>query len=394
MTLSLIVGKPGSGKSYFAVSRIIQDLEDWARYELEHEKPFDRTLWTNIPLDVEEICIYLSEKLDAKIDATPYVNVLDDSFFQEDDGHKVEWWEKFPPGALIVIDEVHHYLGEEQTYSRDTYRQHFRDYVSMHRHKQHDIMFLTQSTENLMPTVLRMAEDAYIISNLKSMSWPWPISIPMGDVFVVKEAWGNKNQFIRVIRGTYLGRALHKENVTNQLLLNTIFRLYRSHTKSDTASDRPSMQLTRIGSLIWFTRRHAWHLILKAAVLFFVLYIGWNILNSIPKAIQAAFGGLNPATTETKPADPPPAAPAAAPPILPVAVAPPVGGPVRVSIPFELSHNKTDDKIQGFLPSSVITDRGTLRAGDTIVFEGRDRKIKHVDFRQRKVRLIDGGEVK
>jgi hypothetical protein len=58
MTLRAIHGKPGSGKSCYCVSLLLKQLADWVRYDREHDEPYERVLYTNIPLHIDAINDY------------------------------------------------------------------------------------------------------------------------------------------------------------------------------------------------------------------------------------------------------------------------------------------------------------------------------------------------
>ncbi len=53
MSLQIVAGKPGSGKSYHTVTMLLRYFEDWATFQRKEERPFDRVLYTNLPLQVE-----------------------------------------------------------------------------------------------------------------------------------------------------------------------------------------------------------------------------------------------------------------------------------------------------------------------------------------------------
>ena len=62
MSLQIVQGKPGSGKSYHTVTMLLQYLEDWALFERKEGLPFERVLYTNLPLNTEAINEYQTKK--------------------------------------------------------------------------------------------------------------------------------------------------------------------------------------------------------------------------------------------------------------------------------------------------------------------------------------------
>ncbi len=266
MSLSLSEGLPGSGKTCYCVSLLYGHFRDWIQYERREGRPYPRRCWTNVPLDIEALNESLRGELGGDVDVSEYVVVLDYEFFRGDApaGQWCRWWEKFENEALIVIDEVHHYLPASLKRKNQDYSDRWMEYVSMHRHNRHDIIFLTQSLSNITTEVKNQIETVYSVRNVKNRSFPFPISIPFADVDVVKEAWGVDTQFCHVYRGAMHGRKMIQDaDPLKFFLTRDLFRLYRSHTKSKESSDRPSLKLSRLGSLWWFAKRHVWHLGLR-----------------------------------------------------------------------------------------------------------------------------------
>lgn len=289
MALSLIVGKPGSGKSYYAVLKIAEYLTEWARYEIREGAPFQRALYTNLHLNIDEINRYVKLQIGQDFDVTPYIFMLEDSFFYEEtDGRRqpIAWWDNVPNGALLVFDEVHTYIPAQGVGGRD-FMQLFIEYCSTHRHRQQDLIFITQHTDNIHKSVLCLAGDAYHVCNVKSRVIPF-LRIPFSDIDVVKEAWGCFRQVANIIYGNYLGRSFKKESTTTIVLKPEIFALYQSHTLSGAGDsvDRPSLNLGRIGSIFWFIRRHWWHLAIKAALVYGAVWAIYFVLTDAPQRLS------------------------------------------------------------------------------------------------------------
>lgn len=287
MALSVIFGKPGAGKSYFAVLKISEYLEDFCRSEIQTGLEHERKIYTNLPLRLDEIDDYISDRLGKVVKASKYICLLDDDFFVEKNASgklvKVDWWEKIPEGALIVIDEVQHYLSSSKD-EGGAYLKDFQLYISTHRHRRHDLIFLTQHTDNINKVCLNMAADAYHVINIKGRVLPF-FGIPFADIDVVKQAWGYDQQYANILYGNYLGRAFKAESTLHILLKPDIYNLYKSHFSSE-SSDRPSLHLTKFGSVVWFLRRHLWHLFFKAVLVWLVLHLTWNVICKLPLTLS------------------------------------------------------------------------------------------------------------
>lgn len=272
MAISLIIGKPGSGKSYYAVSKIAESMCDWARYEEQEGEHFGRKLYTNLKLDIDAISAYVTVRTGHDFEAADYIVLVGDEFFYRQEGEKrvpCEWWEQIENRALIVIDEVHQYIPVAGTGTKN-YMQLWTEYIATHRHREQDIILITQHTDTIHKSVLCMAEGAYHVVNVKAKTIPF-LRIPFADLDVVKEAFGCNRQLATVLYGNYLGKSFKAQSEFNIVLSPAIFALYQSHMLSGGGQDRPSLKLSKIGALFWFARRHAWHLGIKAGCVFLVL---------------------------------------------------------------------------------------------------------------------------
>lgn len=319
MALTIIEGKPGSGKTYHSVWMVAQNIENWIRAEIKTGEPFSRSLWTNIKIDIDELSKYLSEKIGQTVDAGYYVHHLDDAFFSHyipvsktltDPQGKPRpefWWDQFPENALVIIDEVHKHLGNETslTYAVNAKSMNFatgwRNYVMEHRHSGTDIFLITQSRANVVRAVLLASQNMYVITNAKSKGIGKPINIPFSDLDIVKEAWGISTQLYTVRTFEFIASsACETGEVTSHLMSEKIFKLYQSHTHGDVKLDRPDLQLTKFGAVRWLIKKHAWHLGLKAGVALLAVVIAAKVLLAIPTAVQSAFATAMPVVTGEK----------------------------------------------------------------------------------------------
>ena len=71
-----------------------------------------------------------------------------------------------------------------------------------------------------------------------------------------------------------------------------IFALYTSNTlaaeKNDIIGDRALPFKTRIGAVLWFTKRHAPHLIFKAAFAIFGAVLLFRVVLNLPTILSSA----------------------------------------------------------------------------------------------------------
>lgn len=292
--LNIIQGKPGSGKSYLAVKKIVDLLINLVEDEKRTCKQSVRRVYTNIKLNLHEIDTYIENLTFSGISASKYVELLDNSFFWEvapDGSNQLsEWWDKFNDGAFIVIDEVQYYLASNSNDKKaEGYNKNFELYISTHRHKAQDIIFITQHQDNILRSCLSMSEGTYIVTNYKNFILPW-LGIPLSDFDVVRHAWGSDSQAANVQYGLFVGRAFHKQSSEILVLEDSIFKLYKSHN-NNIDSDRPNLNLSRIGSIFWLIRRHAFQLSIKFIFLLVFVVLVLSMFRTVPAAFGKLFGG-------------------------------------------------------------------------------------------------------
>lgn len=299
MTIKLVYGAPGSGKTYHMAKTLAEILCDWARVEKQTGERYPRKLYTNLPLIRSAYKDYVERKTGFAFDVDYYFVETTDAFFSEparlrdENGCFLEdeqgkpvwefWWDRIPDDALIVLDEAHNYLGVEYAYVNkiETFRA-MRKYFSQHRHRRHDWILITQAKNNLSNQILVLCEQAIHVFNAKTLTLPFPISIPMEDVETLLKGFGVKNQVYRIRVGTYNDRRVVFDGPVQAFTMTSeIFALYKSNTmaadKIDVVGDRALPFKGPIGGILWFSKRHVPHLAVKAGVIFFV----WSFFSDV-----------------------------------------------------------------------------------------------------------------
>jgi len=290
--LSIIAGKPGSGKSYHMAGIVVDMLSDWVRYELKHGVAFDSSIWTNMKFNIAGLNETISKRIGQEVDVSHYVEYCDESFFN--DVNAVYWWKKFPAKSLIIIDEVHFHLGRKVEYGSLDLESELINWVSTHRHSQQEIYFLSQHTDQFANQILGIADTLLEIVNVKSLHLPFPISIPMSDIDELKRSFGIMNQYYQANVGNFRGKAVRWSGAVQRYVMTAdIFRAYKSasHGSLDESGDRPSLGMNWYEGLMWFARKHAWHLVPKFSIIFAIPFIGWWLLMSIPTILASAAVG-------------------------------------------------------------------------------------------------------
>jgi len=301
MTLSIIAGKPGSGKTYHMSSILVDMLTDWARYEIKHwdeEKQeyisgelYPSSVWTNIVYNEEGLNETISKRVGQEVDVWKYMNYCDEDFFR--DAECIYWWKKFPAQAVVIIDEVHFHLGVKVEHGSLDLEQELINWISTHRHTQQVLYFLTQHTDQFANQVLGVADLLLEIVNLKSLYMPFPINVPMSDFDEVKRAFGILTQYYRSNVGNFRGKAIKWTGASEQHLMSPdVFRVYQSHAAGMESSDRPSLKMSPVQGLLWFGRRHAWHLVPKIACVISIPYVFCMVFMGLPNWLASAAVGV------------------------------------------------------------------------------------------------------
>jgi len=136
------VGTPGSGKSYDAVRKVLDNLKA------------GRVVYTNIEgLDSDRCREFIK-----------IYTGLDDCQLHRQLIHKTDqemqyFWDFVQPQSLIVIDEVHRLFSNRNWQSQSN--QIFADWASTHRHNGFDLVLVTQDIEKVEKHVRSLIEWTY-----------------------------------------------------------------------------------------------------------------------------------------------------------------------------------------------------------------------------------------
>jgi hypothetical protein len=395
--LTIIAGKPGSGKTYHMMSLLTDNLTDWVRYENKHGQPFDSTLQTNIVINIEGLNETISKRIGKTVDVSPYINYCDDKFFHDDSC--VYWWNKFPLKSLIVIDEVHQYLGKSFEYGSIDIETELINFLSTHRHGQQELYFLTQHIDQFANQILGIADTLLEIVNVKSLHLPFPLSIPMSDIDELKRAFGIKTQYYQANVGNFRGKAVKWSGATSRhLMSNEIYRVYKSHTKSEESSDRPSLDMSPIEGLIWFARRHWWHLLPKLAGVVSLPFVLVWIMSGIPSLLSAAVvkpkveSSIALQKTESLTVEKPTRSEVPEP--LSTKTSSPVPPPSGSMLGFGNDKQEPVSEIVMLFPNGVLLSNGKkYKIGETLTIEGKEETLKCVNVRCGIVVFVSGKTV-
>ena len=307
--IQIVIGKPGTGKSYHIVRYLVKYLTT-----LSKKSDIKRHIYTNVSLNLEAFQEYFDRhKLNLEIEDIITILKDDDLIYDEKrlspgdvrqvrKGNKVEieisprsqafFWNRFEDNALIIIDEIQKYLSSIKEVG-ECEEQSLVEYFSLHRHKKHDWIFITQSLLSLSLPVRRVSERVTETLNSKALTLPFPLSIPMSDIQTLLLGFGVHNQVYRVregrLDGTY--KIVYDGPIEVVCMKEEFFKLYQTHTlvKDDSVITADSEIPFDLGkgapwrALLWFAKKHALHLSLKIGVaVFVVLFVkhAFSVLSS------------------------------------------------------------------------------------------------------------------
>jgi len=136
-------GTPGSGKTYEAVQKILDNLQ-WGRI-----------VFTNIDGITDPPCLEMIKSYCGLSDLA-----LKKQLHFLEEGQIADFWMHVIPGSLIVLDEVQKVFGsrEWQTAKNNA----FASWASTHRHNGFDVVLISQAVERIDSAVRALFEWTYV----------------------------------------------------------------------------------------------------------------------------------------------------------------------------------------------------------------------------------------
>lgn len=196
--INLILGRPGGGKSYEAVT-----------YHIIPAVKSGRKVVTNLPLNIDHFAKVFGEEvrelivvIDSKLN--DFGNI--DRPFSKPEDYQDEWKNDKGQGVLVVVDEAHMVLPTSGTDKK------VLEFLSLHRHYGIDVVLITQSDRKLHKDVRDMVQLVYRCSK--------------------NTALGSDKSYTQKVQDGCRGAVVN----TNQRRYNkSYFPFYQSHTASNTA---------------------------------------------------------------------------------------------------------------------------------------------------------------
>ena len=147
MAITAFVGTPGSGKSYDAVAKIVDNLR------------MGRRIYTNIRGMNDFNCLQQIQMLTGLSDShlLCYLNFLTDE-------EAKCFWDHVAPGSMIVLDEVQNIFNARDWAKKENGL--FNAWASTHRHMGFDLLLITQSMQRLDTAVRSLVQFVYLYRKL------------------------------------------------------------------------------------------------------------------------------------------------------------------------------------------------------------------------------------
>ena len=136
-------GTPGSGKSYEAVKKILDNIR------------MGRVVYTNIDGIFDSECLEMIKT---------YCNLSDlalTRLLRPIENEQIEnFWMHVEPGALIILDEIHKWFSNRDWQAEKNKQ--FGYWASTHRHHGYDVVLITQNIERVDAAVRSLLEWNYV----------------------------------------------------------------------------------------------------------------------------------------------------------------------------------------------------------------------------------------
>lgn len=262
--INIILGAPGGGKSYEAVSfHVLPALEA------------GRKVITNLPLNVEHLEAVvpgaaklidirektLAQKPEPKIAFTGFgvrdvsgSNAFVDRPFANLADYQDSWRDENGRGPLYVIDECHFCLPAKGT-SKDV-----EEWYSMHRHYNVDVLLITQSHSKVSKPIIDLVQVCYKVRKATAL--------------------GKSDGYIRKVHDGVRGGEVSTQQRKYQA---RYFKLYKSHTQGTALQESGAADVSSF--LVKFNRfKWVW-------VAFSVVFVAWAFWPKNEKAADQAAGG-------------------------------------------------------------------------------------------------------
>lgn len=147
MTVIGFAGTPGSGKTYEAVKKILDNLQ------------MGRVVYSNIRGLDNPVCREQIKNLCGLSDLAIEIQLK-----QLEDDQIEEFWHHVPTGSLIVIDEVQLWFSSREWQSDKN--KIFGKWASTHRHNGFDVVLITQDVNRVDVAVKNLLEWVYVFRKI------------------------------------------------------------------------------------------------------------------------------------------------------------------------------------------------------------------------------------
>lgn len=175
MSLNVIEGLMGGGKSYFAVNRLMVDFL----------RDSNRPIVTNLPLELESFLVYMTRNAAKQAAYRERIVFLErgkkelpaavwDGFHETGNSAEIaagrerdtytEFWWFAPPNSVIILDETADLWNARDFNNRPESMQ---TYINHHRHYKQDLFFFCQNRDDLDVQIRRKIQYVWQIRNSK-----------------------------------------------------------------------------------------------------------------------------------------------------------------------------------------------------------------------------------
>ena len=170
--ISLVTGKIGSGKTLYCVGMIVKHLSKGL------------TVYTNIPLNFEEIAKYVRKNSRRIIveEQLQYVDLVNSA-----EWHKVIKWGSPGHPVLVLWDEIHLFFNARDWAKTQSLHRDMLSFLSQSRKTDTDVVFIAQVASTLEKQFRVQCEWEYYCRKIKDIPVPLFGTLPINRMLLVQK---------------------------------------------------------------------------------------------------------------------------------------------------------------------------------------------------------------
>lgn len=295
--VQLVVGPPGTGKSYQRAARWVAD---------EFMPNRTGVHFSNFPIDVEAMAEYCQEKHGLDPDEVRRrIQFIPDDVLEEWRNEEGGPWEYFADdedgnnpldAAHVAFDECHVYLPRGRK-AGTNWRKRWEGWLGTIRHRGCTVEFITQDESKVAMEIVSHCESKLVLSSGLNYRLPL-IGITFSDFYQLAAKLTGRYRRLSIVN-EYLRKGNKWENVQNRVyvLEARYFALYNSHNATEhgeKGGEGEKLEWERFTwprLLLWFWRRNWFTLSWRGFVVSCIMFFFWGLISGHGVKFVASIAG-------------------------------------------------------------------------------------------------------